>query len=111
MSTAPAILNPFPIISTRLFDWDATTHTFSAEDSTLHGRNMRHRGLANYGRVYIDSADVGFTMKSHETGRNAVFALVGTDYSGSGSDREVAGWRFECVTPGLRHIKALIIND
>lgn len=104
------ILQPYPHLSTD--DFTFTRGTFVAEDSTLFGPlnapgGLAKRGLNGMGQVYDDACDIGFTLVSGRTGKPAVFAFSGTDRV----EDEVAGWRFTCVTPGLKHLDALIIND
>jgi hypothetical protein len=74
-------------------------NTFVAELSTLGDPRLE--------RVYDDAADYGFSIVSKKTGKSAVFAFVGFDRCGE----EVAGMLFACVTPGLKQLKALLIND
>ena len=90
------LLKPTPICSSRFSFKD---NNFVAEISDLGNRSLE--------RVYDDAADCGFTIISKKTGKAAVFAFIGTD----GSDEDVAGFLFQCVTPGLKQLKALLIND
>jgi hypothetical protein len=62
----------------------------------------------NFGRVYDDAADLGFTIISKVTGNAAVFALNKELSDGEG---DVQGWEFVCVTSGLKQLKAVIFND
>jgi hypothetical protein len=59
-------------------------NTGSCEKSTL-GRQMSNR-------IFSDSADVGFNIKSHLTGRTELFTLVKTQLNTEG---EVVYWAFE----------------
>jgi hypothetical protein len=58
-------LRPSPV-TTRLFDYDPKTRTFSAEASDLR---------VGFGRVWADSCDEGLTMVSATTGREVVFVV------------------------------------
>ena len=90
------LMKPTPIASS-MFSFK--NNTFVAELSDLGDLNLE--------RVYDDAADFGFTVISEKTGKPAVFAFVGFDKEGD----DVAGLRFTCVTPGLKQLKALLIND
>lgn len=90
------LLNPTPI-SSSMFSFK--NNKFVAELSDLGNPRLE--------RVYDDAADCGFSIVSEKTGKSAVFAFDGYDYSGE----EVAGLLFKCVTPGLKQLKALLIND
>lgn len=91
------ILKPTPIHSTA---FTFSKSTFVAEMSDLGNPLM--------GRVYDDACDIGFSVISAKTGKHAVFAFESTDRDGEG---EAVGFRFTCVTPGLKHLRALLIND
>jgi len=90
------ILKPTPI-SSDLFDYEEGT--FFAEVSCL--------GDPAWERVYDDACDEGFSVVSAKTGKHVVFAEVGQieEYG------ELAGWNFSCVTPGFKHLKAVVWND
>jgi hypothetical protein len=90
------LLNPTPINSSK---FSFKNSTFVAEMSSL--------GDPKLDRVYDDAADYGFTIISAKTGNPAVFVFVGYDRCGE----DIAGLRFTCVTPGLKNLKALLIND
>jgi hypothetical protein len=53
-------------ISTSLLTYDKPGNLFAVEDSTLNLRPAR---------VWLDSCDVGYTLVSHVTGREIVYAL------------------------------------
>lgn len=97
-----ALLRP-PSVSSRFFSFHASTNTFVTERSDLPN-SFRE------GRVYDDACDEGFTMVSERTGREVVFAQNGADHNPRDRE-EIAGWRYVCVTPKWKHLKALIIND
>jgi hypothetical protein len=94
------ILKPHRVSSSKF-----TYHqgTFVCEDSDFGKVGLIDR----LGQVYDDACDLGFTIVSQKTGREVVFAQDGEDRR----DGEVMGWRFVCVTPGHKNLKALIIND
>ncbi len=91
------ILKPTPINSSK---FTFKNNTFVAELSDLGNPRLE--------RVYDDAADFGFTVISEKTGNHAVFAFNGYDKDNEG---DVMGLRFVCVTPGLKNLKALLIND
>lgn len=90
------LLNPTPISSSK---FSFKNNMFVAELSCLGDPKLE--------RVYDDAADYGFTIISKNTGKPAVFTFAGFDRCAE----EVAGMRFVCVTPGLKQLKALLIND
>ena len=92
------LLKPTPICSS---NFSFKNNTFIAEISDLGDPKLE--------RVYDDAADYGFTVISAKTSKPAVFAFDGYDKDASGED--VLGLRFVCVTPGLKFLKALLIND
>ena len=92
------ILNPAPISSNK-FQYCSKSNSFIAEASELRGFKL--------GRVYDDACDEGFSIVSEKTGKSAVFALVAEIIH----NEELGGWNFVCVTPGLKHLKAVIFND
>lgn len=92
------LLNPCPISSSR---FSFKNSTFVAELSEL--------GDPKLGQVYDDAADYGFTVISEKTGKPAVFAFDYFDKDVSSED--IMGLHFVCVTPGLKNLKALLIND
>jgi hypothetical protein len=79
---------------------------FSFKDNTFVAE-LSDLGDPKLERVYDDAADYGFTVISKKTGNPAVFAFVGFDKCGE----DVMGLLFKCVTPGLKQLKALLIND
>ena len=92
------LLNPTPINSSK---FSFKNNTFVAELSSLGDPKLE--------RVYDDAADYGFTVISAKTGNPAVFVFVGFDKNPG--DEDIAGLRFNCVSPGLKNLKALLIND
>lgn len=68
-----------------------------------HGAKLARKGFAEASslglppgkepgeRVWADSADVGFVVRSHRTGVEALFTLVGPEYVFEG---QVSGWYF-----------------
>ena len=91
------LLKPTPICSSK---FSFKNNNFVAELSDLGDPALE--------RVYDDAADYGFTIISKKTGAPAVFAFKGFDKDSGG---EIMGLRFVCVTPGLKQLKALLIND
>jgi hypothetical protein len=96
------ILKPC-MLSSSLFSYHGDTQTFTAEVSTL----CIGRGT-DYGRVYDDACDYGFTIVSRRTGKEVVFAH---DHDDRDREGDLAGEWFVAVTPGYTHLKALVIND
>lgn len=92
------LLQPCPISSK---DFSFKKNMFSAEASEIG------RKIMNLGRVYDDAADLGFTIISEKTGKGAVFAVSHV----LEDEGDVLAWEFVCVTPGLKHLKAVIYND
>lgn len=90
------LLKPTPLCSSK---FSYKNKTFIAELSDLGDPRLE--------RVYDDACDYGFTVISKKTGKPAVFAFDGFDKCGE----DIAGMRFVCVTPGLKYLKALLIND
>ena len=89
-------LRPSPVNSGKFSYKD---NTFVAELSSL--------GKFSLGKVYTDDCDLGFTIVSEKTGNVAVFVESGFDTDGE----DICGFRFVCVTRGLKHLRALLIND
>ena len=90
------LLNPCKI-SSKMFSFKDMK--FVAEISQI--RNL------NFGKVFDDASDIGFTIVSEKTGKCAVFAMNKIDTDGE----DIYGWNFVCVTPGLKNLSALVIND
>ncbi len=63
-----------PIAHTNQFSWNKQSRTFVAEASDLLPGHQRGFAL---GQAYYDAADVGFTLRNTETGREV--KLVETD--------------------------------
>lgn len=78
---------------------------FVAEVSEL-GKTLNFRSF-QFGRVFDDACDIGFTIVSEKTGKHAVFAMTNRLYD----TEELQAWEFVCVTPGLQYLKATIFND
>jgi hypothetical protein len=77
-----------------------------AEDSDFTDGTTRGIVL---GRVWPDSCDVGFDLRSHKTGQVERFYLNGEDKDREG---DIAGWHFEPVNRQLRgRVRVLVIND
>lgn len=93
------LLKPAPVSSSS-FTFDKTNNLFISEFSTI-GRAFKP------GRVYDDAIDVGFSIISERTGNHVVFAENETVYNEDG----VESVSFVCVTPGFKHLKAVIYND
>lgn len=91
-------LRPNPT-SSRQFNWNGETDTYSAEMSELGG----------FGRVYEDACDEGLTIVSALTGTEVVFAVDHTETR----DGEVVAWHLVPVTPvGTgRTVKVVVWND
>lgn len=98
--------------STKMFSFK--DKLFTCEISTLSEGSRR----PVFGRVYDDACDEGITLISERTGERIVFVVDSEDYSGSGEDREMAGWRLKPAPEGVRgnrkhlaDLRMLIIND
>jgi hypothetical protein len=87
-------------ICTSLLTYDKPENLFVVEDSTLNLRPAR---------VWIDSCDVGYTLVSHRTGAEIVYAL---NLIVENSDREIMYWDYrpaEDKNPALPTLR--IFND
>lgn len=93
------ILQPTPICSSK---FSFINKTFIAECSDFGPRGIQ------FGRVYDDACDYGFTIVSKETGHFAEFAFNGYEHDAEG---EIQALIFTCVTPGLKYLRAKIFND
>jgi hypothetical protein len=93
------LLNPCPISSEHL-EYSGKLASFLAEASDLGDK-------FKVGRVYDDACDEGFTIVSARTGKEAVFALDHLEEN----EGDICAWHFVCVTPNLKHLKAVIFND
>lgn len=91
------LLKPTPICSS----------TFTYKNQTFVSELSMMKGI-EFTRVYDDAADFGFSIISKKTGKAAVFALHKYDYDGEG---DLVALHFNCVTPGLKNLKAVIFND
>jgi len=99
------ILHPLPNLSTR--DFTYTDQTFVSEASTL-GFKV---GWPNFGRVYDDACDEGFTLISQRTGKECVMVIheivSDDDYSG--------GWKRIILRPAKpserKLFRVVIYND
>lgn len=92
------ILKPSPICSSM----------FVFNNNTFIGEISDFGPKFDFGRVYDDACDEGFSIISKKTGKHAVFAFENheTDLEG-----ELIAWVFKCVTPGLKYLEAKIFND
>ena len=94
-------------ISTDRLTWSKQTRSFVAEISDFNGTNLQ---LA---RLYPDACDVGLTLVSHRTGREATYAL----YQEVRSEGEVQAWEFTPTRetlraqPQLKGTKVVLFND
>lgn len=62
-----------------------------------------------FGQVYDDACDEGFTLVSKRTGKECVFAVEKTLTDNEG---ELHGWEFKCVFPReFKHFTAIVFND
>ena len=92
------ILRP-PSISTESFTF--SDRRFVAEASDL-GPDFR------LGRVFDDACDEGFTLVSHRTGKDVVFAHHEDKVD---LDGDLAVSIFKGVTPGFTDLEVHILND
>ena len=88
-------LRPTPV-STDRFSYDPATRSFSAEISELR---------INFGRVYDDAVDEGFTMVSTKTGREIVFVVEHVEYDPEG---DLRWWTLRSLTDNFT---ATVFND
>lgn len=87
-------------ISSRLFDYNREAGVFTAEASELPRFKLS--------QIFDDACDEGFAMVSARTGSLAVFVLLNQDDDVNG---DILCWNFQCVTPGLKNLRAVIFND
>lgn len=103
------------------FHRDTNTLTAEASDLGLTAAAMG-RGEVLHDRVFYDAIDVGFAIRSHLTGKLAVYTLKDTDTK----DGDVRAWEYEparkCesmlfskgdIAPwdSYKHTKVTIFND
>ncbi len=100
------LLHPVAI-STERFTYLKDERLFVAEDSDF-GPN----GIP-LGRVYDDACDIGFTLRSHQTGREIVFATWETKKNGEGDVlyTEYRPAPYQSGLNGLSDLKVHVLND
>lgn len=87
-------------ISTSLLTYDKAENLFVAEDSDLPSRPDR---------VWLDSCDVGYTLVSHRTGREIVYAL---NTIVQNRDQEIMYWDYRPAEDRNNALPTLrIFND
>lgn len=86
--------------------FDHNKGSFVAEASTL--------GRGFLGKIWNDSADVGFAMRSIRTGDKVIFAL---EKEHRDDENEITHWVFKPTAfairnnPDLANVKATVFND
>lgn len=100
-------LHPMPIHSTKEFDWDKKTSTFTAEASELRWPI----GWPTLGQVYDDACDEGFTLVSAKTGKEVPVAIEKVDEDNDFS----GGWSKIAFVPANRadrdKFRVVVFND
>jgi hypothetical protein len=95
-------------INSTAFDWNPKSCEFVADIAEL-----QYQGLDPAGRLYADSADLGFVMISAKTGETIEFMLHETQRN----DGDVVYWEFKPTwadvfyNPKLRDVRAVVFND
>ena len=95
-------------ISLRQFTWNPETRTLSAEASDLEGRIFQN--------LYNDACDVGFSVRSHHTGKVERFYLedVETDHQAAelrNEAPEILAWHFKPLDRKSRVKEIVVFND
>ena len=91
-------------ISSSHFDYTSDDKTFIADASEI-------KGFPFTGRLYDDSADVGFVLTSARTGSSQAYFLHEVDYN---YETGILHWEFRPahpIRPGAEGTKVLIMND
>lgn len=82
------------IYSSDQFYFHKDTNTMTADVSDLGGTaSAMQRGWHLDEQVYNDAADSGFAIRSHRTGKLAIFTLKSTDEK----EGEVRAWEYEAA--------------
>ena len=95
--------------SSKQFRYDAADKTLSAFASDMENRHLE--------RLYDDACDVGFAVKSDNTGNVIVYVMTSPIYHGEGEDREIGGWCYTATSDSIRKhpecigTKAIVFND
>lgn len=96
--------------STKCFNYNTATRTFSAEVSEL----TRGGNKQLFERIYDDACDEGFTMTSHTTGRTVVYALYEQHRN---EDDDTLYWELKPTSESIRTVPSckgttvIIYND
>jgi hypothetical protein len=98
-------LNQAYPISTDLFTWIKELGTFTTELSTLQGANLNARLRL---RLFDDSCDEGFWLKSARTGKLEAFGYVKAHEDNEG---EITHWEYQSCPIGGKILKVEIFND
>lgn len=99
-------VNAYPIISSAAFTFNKETGVASTEISNL-GQEFR------FTRLYNNSADKGFAMRSEKTGKVIAFAVERVETR----EGDILAWHLtptvESVLcfPTILHMKVVIFND
>jgi hypothetical protein len=95
--------------SSRQFTYDRVKRVLIGEASDMDNRHLE--------RLYDDACDVGFAVKSENTGKVITFVMQSPFYHGNGEDRELAGWHYVPTSESFRNVPecqgmiATIFND
>jgi len=95
--------------SSNQFTYDKRKKLMVSEASDLDNRHLE--------RLYDDACDVGFAVRSEQTGNVVVFVMTSPFHTGEGEDREIAGWHYVPTTESFRKhpecqgMEAKIFND
>ncbi len=100
-----------PIYDARRFSWDCRRGSAEASDLNSHSPRPRTPGTRIPERplwyqVWNDSADVGFNVRSHRTGRIELFTMI---EERRGPDHETMHWTFAMASDP--NITITILND
>lgn len=97
-------------LPSKFFQYNAATHTFTAEASELDHASEDGNWI---GRIYPDSADAGFAMVSGKTGEHVVFCEKEIQRQFG----DIVSWDFEPTPesirkfPHLKGCKVIVFND
>ena len=91
---------PLTPVSSEKFRYSAKSNTFTARLSELEDFELQ--------RIYSNSYDFGFSMQSSKTGNTVIFGQLDEVHH---DDGRLWCWTFFCITPGFKHLKAIIFND
>jgi hypothetical protein len=97
------VLRPQPILSSKKFTWSKKDKSYVAEASDLG-----LRAGFQFGRVYDDACDEGFTMESQYDGKDQVVCVL--DSVEVDNDNDTQWWVLKPVDTKLDW-RVIIFND